>query len=154
MTTRAAIVAEFRRWIDIPYLHQGYTKHGVDCIGFIGGVGLALGMESALQWSRDPLMHSYGTSPDPVTLLMGVAQYLTPIADKAMARPGDLFLLNWPGTIPHFAGILDAGPPATVAHAFYSARKVAESRIDGQWRQGTTWDSLVKAAYSYREATD
>jgi len=51
MTTGAEVVAEARRHLGVRWRHQGRNLAlSVDCIGYVGGVGLALGVPGERQW--------------------------------------------------------------------------------------------------------
>jgi NlpC/P60 family putative phage cell wall peptidase len=151
--TRAQIVAEARTWVSTRYAHQGSTKGlGVDCIGLIGGVGVALGLPSALAWARDPAVKGYGATPDPVMLMAAVEKYLTPIATPD-AGLGDILILRWE-TEPHHFAIISNLDPRRVIHAYAAVRKCCETPINGEWRKGIPWSSLIVSVWRYRELID
>lgn len=150
---RAQIVQEALSWVGTRYAHQASAKGvGCDCIGLIGGVGLALGFEFAGQWAADPSVKGYGPVPNPSMLLAGVAKYLDPITVPD-AGLGDVLLLRFVQEPHHFA-IISSIDPMRVVHAYVAARKVCETPIDGYWRQGVTWRSLIVSAWRYKEVGD
>jgi cell wall-associated NlpC family hydrolase len=55
----AAVIAQAREWVGVPFLHQGRTRIGADCLGFIAAMLAELGSRVALahlplNYSRDP----------------------------------------------------------------------------------------------------
>ena len=149
MTTRAQVVAEARSWLGTPYRHQASLKGiGADCIGFVGGVGLALGLPEAVAWAADPTVKGYGRSPDSAVLMAACRRYLDPI-NKAVADLGDILVLRFDAEPQHFA-ILSERWPRRIIHGYAAARKVAEMSIDGEWRIGVPWHSLIVSAWRFR----
>ncbi len=147
--TRYDVVTEARSWIDTRYQHQASLKGvGADCIGFVGGVAVALGLPEALAWARDPAVKGYGGTPDGRMLLEACRKYLDPVS-TALAGIGDVLVFRWATDPAHFA-IISSLEPMRIIHAFSSARKVAENQIDGEWRKGTTWRSLIVGAWRFR----
>lgn len=153
---RAQIVEEALSWVEpspgriTPYEHGQHVKGmGCDCIGLIGGVGLALGFASARRWAGDPEAKGYGRIPDPIMLMRVLARYMTPIAIKD-AGFGDVLLFRFKRE-PHHFGIISDMQPMRIVHAYASARKVCENSIDGMWREGVSWRSLIVGAWRYRE---
>lgn len=145
MTTPADIVAGARSWIGTRWQHQGCVKGvGVDCVGLIGGVALALGLPGATEWRDAPAWHQYGRKPDPATLLAGCDALMDRIAVD-QAREGDVLVLQFNAGPQHFAIVSSDDPPAIV-HALAQARKVAEARLDETWRR------RIVRAYRYRVA--
>lgn len=147
-----AVAAEATSWIDTPYAHGQWKKDvGCDCIGLIGGVGLAMGFESARRWARDPACKGYGRQPDPVMLMTALAKYMDPIAFDEVGL-GDVYLMRWKREPHHFAIVTNLNP-CYITHAYVSARKVCETALDSYWRHGTAWRSLIVGAWRYREVS-
>ena len=115
MPTRAAIVAEARRWLGTPYHHQASALGaGADCIGLVRGVYRALlGREPAQVpgYGRD-----WAEATGAETLLDAARRHLVEI-DPATIRAGDILLFRWRPHLPaKHAGITGARPrPGTVA---------------------------------------
>lgn len=145
----ADVVATARTWKGTPWLHQAAVKGvGTDCIGLIAGVGIELGLPAAVAWTQDAAAKGYGRVPDPRMLMASCLKYLDPIP-KERAGVGDILVLRFDREPQHFA-ILSSLQPRQVIHAYAAARKVCENGIDGEWRTGKTWRSLIVAAFRYR----
>lgn len=57
--TPSLITAEFRSWLGVPWVHQGRTRHGIDCAGLIvcalGNLGLLpRGFVDPIAYGREP----------------------------------------------------------------------------------------------------
>lgn len=85
--TPALITAEFRSWLGVPWVHQGRTRHGIDCAGLIvcalGNLGLLpSGFPDPVGYTREP-------QPELARL---VERYC---ARVELAEEGTLVLLRW-----------------------------------------------------------
>lgn len=151
MTTREDVVREARALIDIRYRHQGRSKHGLDCIGIVGFIGLALGFPSAIAWANDDSCKGYGREPDAAVLLTACHKYLRLIDSP---QPGDIYLMSAEaegkatGAPRHFGVIVE---PGRIVHAYAGARKVCETGIEGEFKHGLKWADLILSAWSFRE---
>lgn len=145
MTTREAIVAEARSWINTRWQHQASVKGvATDCIGLVGGVGVRLRMPDALVWAADQRCRAYGRKPDVEALRAGCEAYLEQIPVDS-AGLGDILLMRYePDSDPRHFTIISALDPMYIIHAFATARKVVENRVDRAWH-----DRIV-GAYRYR----
>lgn len=145
MTTRELIVAEAREWIGTRWQHQASVKGiATDCIGLVGGVGVRLRVPDALRWAADQRFRAYGRKPDVDALREGCETYLDPIP-IADAGLGDILLMRYePDPEPRHFAIVSAIDPMYIIHAFASARKVVENRVDRAWRE------RIVSAYRYR----
>jgi len=147
MTTRAEVVAEARRHLGVRWRHQGRNLAlSVDCIGYVGGVGLALGVPGAAEWLADARFAGYGRQPNADMIYKACAEYLDPVSPKGAALPGDILLMRFEAEPQHFA-ILSALDPPYMLHALAQARRVVEHRMD------ETWQARVVCAYRYRGVT-
>ena len=109
-------------------------------------MGVELGLPDALAWAGDPILKGYGRSPDPRLLMAGCHRYLEPIAIAA-AEAGDILVLRFERDPQHFAILSE---PARMIHAYATARKVCETGIDGNWRWGKCWRSMIVSAWRFR----
>ncbi len=129
MITPDDIVAEARTWIGTPWKHQARVKGvGVDCIGFVGGVGVALGLGDALRWKADPTLRGYGRTPVPETLLDACDRFLqrVPIMQRQL---GDVLVMGFRAGPQHFA-IVSRLQPDCIIHAYAQRRAVIETPSD------------------------
>lgn len=142
MISRQQIVWEARSWLGTPWQHQAYLKGvATDCMGLVGGVALALGIEGATDWRDDPRYHCYGETPDPVVLLEGCDKFLKRIT-LLEAREGDILVMAFERHPQHF-GIVSQVNPMYLVHAYSSVGRVVENGI----RMARV---RVLRAYSYR----
>jgi cell wall-associated NlpC family hydrolase len=121
---RAQLVTEARRWLDVPYVHQGRTRYGVDCIGLILCVRDALEPWDALR--REP--RNYARHPRDGMLLDRVRA-----SCFLLARPEDgaLILIRWPKTPePSHVAIFAGG---NIIHAYQRAKRVVETGFRAHW---------------------
>ncbi|MCC6489139.1 MAG: peptidase P60 [Candidatus Hydrogenedentes bacterium] len=145
MIRRSDIVEQARAWIGTRYKHQGRVRGvGVDCIGLVGGVALAVGVPNARAWADARDLHTYARTPDPTLLLGGCAQFFerTPAP-----REGDVLLFSLQGEPRHFAIITETrdGKPHRIVHAYalMAVRGVCEQSLP-------IARAHVLAAYSYK----
>ena len=140
---RAAVLAEARSWLGTRWQHQARSKGvGCDCIGFVAGVALAVGLDDAARFFRDMDTEGYGREPNSTMLLRVCFRYLDPIA-LSDAVPGDILLMRFKSEPQHF-GLLSQRDPDYMLHAYAQARKVAENRIDAVWK------SRIVGAWKFR----
>jgi hypothetical protein len=133
VVSREAIVAEARTWIGTPFHHQGCVKQvGCDCIGFIAGVALALGIEGAERWRTNPAYHNYSRYPERATLEKGCAEFFdqVPIRDVTLA---DIFVMRFEREPMHFA-LITKLDPIYITHALFMRDRVVEHRMDARWQ--------------------
>lgn len=124
-------LAAARALIGTPFVHQGRTRHGVDCIGLIVLAAQAVGIDTRADRT------DYGRRPHGV---------LQPILDAAMVKvtdwqPGDTLVMAFRHEPMHVA--IYTG--ATVIHTYATLGKVVEHDLDARWR------ARVAGAYRLRE---
>lgn len=83
----ATVTAEFRRWLGVPWVHQGRTEHGVDCGGLI--VMALRKLELLPAGFLDP--QAYTRAPQP-SLAKLIEQHCRWVED---AGEGRLILVRW-----------------------------------------------------------
>lgn len=143
MASRADVITEARTWLGTRWLHQACVKGvGVDCIGLVGGVALALKLPGATAWAGDMALHSYGRTPDPRVLLGACAKYLDRVKEREL---GGILVMKFANEPQHFA--LLSGPDYII-HAYAQARRVVEHRLDALWA------SRILAVYRFRGLDD
>ncbi|MFY9326484.1 MAG: NlpC/P60 family protein [Georgfuchsia sp.] len=118
-----------RAYVDAetPFMHQGRGLHGLDCIGLIvvaaRQIGISIGDRT--DYPRDP---NGLLQPALTSQMLAVDHWM----------PGDVLLMRF-GTEPQHVGIFTG---TTLIHAYSSARKVVEHRIDARWSR--------RVVYAYR----
>lgn len=132
MTGAADVVAEARRWIGTPYVHQAACLGaGTDCLGLLRGVWLALvgpEPEGVPAYSQDWAEPSHAE-----VLLDAATRWLMPKPGMP-AAPGDVILFRMrEGCIAKHLGIqAEIGAHASFVHA-YSGHTVVESPLSAPW---------------------
>lgn len=87
--TRFDVVAEARQWLDVPYVHQGRSRAGVDCAGLVIVVARALGLVAP-----DFDVNGYARTPDGSSLLETCDELMTRIPLWEL-RPGNVLVLRF-----------------------------------------------------------
>lgn len=124
-------IAIARTWLGVPFLHQGRTRAGVDCLGLVlcalEAQGIVPSKFERLDYDRHP------TANDQLTL--GVARYC-----RRLEAPvhGCMLTLAWHSKPPHVALYAEDGPhgPTLIhANARRGVEKVEEVGYRGLWRR-------------------
>jgi cell wall-associated NlpC family hydrolase len=85
----AVAIAQARSWVGVRFLHQGRTRFGADCLGFVAAFMAELHSMTML----DHLPRAYSRLPQE-ELTAGLARYCREID----LQPAALVLIQWPGT--------------------------------------------------------
>lgn len=138
---RHRVVEEARGWLQVRWLHQGRTRHGIDCAGLVVMVARALGLSEydATNYQR----RTTGT--------LFLKHFSDNMDRKPVqnATPGDVLLFR-DGAYPCHASIVAERDGAlTIVHAHAPRRKVIEEELD----QGD-WKSKRIACFSFRGIDD
>ena len=115
-----SIIEAARKYLDIPYRHQGRCVAGMDCIGLVIAVGRDLGC------TLDDI-YAYEKIPDPQTLYEGLDANFTRVLRY---QPGDILVLRINREPQHIA--IYTG--STMIHSYERAGKVCENRFSEGWR--------------------
>lgn len=127
MPSRADIVIAARTWLDVPWTHQGRTRHGIDCAGLVIMVAHGLGLTDYV----DNTAYQRRTSGYDFLLPFRENMVAQPVL---AARPGDVLLFR-DGAYPcHSALVAGDEGALTIVHAYARRRRVVEERLDqGDW---------------------
>lgn len=120
---KRAIIQQARRYIGIPWRHQGRTPTGVDCVGL-----LFLVVKDVTGANIEFL--NYSRWPHPELLRANLKKFLIVIR-KDELEPGDIVLMRSGGVVCH-VGFYGDG---TLIHANLFEQKVVEHRLDSQWEK-------------------
>jgi cell wall-associated NlpC family hydrolase len=120
---RSDIVAAARRYLGVRWVHQGRTRHGLDCLGLVVTVARDLGLP--VQDITD-----YGRLPDTARLRSELMRQLVRQDGLAM-RGGDVLWMRFESNPIHVALATDEH---TIIHAYAQRRAVVEHRLDAEWR--------------------
>lgn len=127
MITVPALIEEARSWVGVPYLHQGRSRLGVDCAGFL--VALMRGAGELPSDFRD--VRNYGRRPNGELEAL-VARHCVRVPTAAS---GLLVLIQWRGhSRPSHTALL-TGP--TMIHCYERRRAVVEHSYRGMWIRDT-----------------
>jgi hypothetical protein len=124
---RRDIIAEARKWIGVPYRHQGRGKFGIDCVGLLIEVAKGLGHPVNAP-------SAYSSMPQGYLLLNPCNVQLWKPARQAVI-PGDLGVYwGWNQAEPqHFAFIGEHAGRLTVIHSFSKYSEVVEQAYNRLW---------------------
>lgn len=122
-----SLIANYREWIGIRFLHQGRSRLGVDCLGFIAAGAAEVGSNVFL----DHLPPNYGRDPQSILI-----EGLEKLTRKIDLQPGALVTVRWPLT--QFASHAMIYTGESIVHAFQSVGRVVETQFGDQWRSRMT----------------
>lgn len=126
VTDAAAVVAQARTWVGVPFRHQGRARTGVDCWGFPVMVLRALG---ALPDGFDRA--DYPRHPHGDEIERTLSRYCTKLPAPV---PGALIAVRWSRQVAHVAVLTDTD---TLIHCYERAPgggAVIEHGFRGMWR--------------------
>lgn len=118
------IVSEARKLIGTPYRHQGRSRFGVDCVGFI-----VLVMERLETLPVELLQANYGRLPR-AELIQKTRKYCEPLSHL---EAGALLLIRWPGEKEPGHIAIYTGEDGLMIHAYGTLKKVVEHGYRGAW---------------------
>lgn len=120
------LLTEARSWLGVPWVHQGRSRHGVDCVGLLVMVARALGVAS-----HD--VAGYARLPHGGALRALADQHLTPAARPLV--PGQVVLMRFDGEEQHIGLLGDYPGGLSLIHAHSRMGKVVEHRLADVWAQ-------------------
>lgn len=123
MLSRELVVVQARSWVGTPFLHQGRTRYGVDCVGLPIAIMEELGILP--YWFSD--VRSYGRRPN-VDLETLTSQYCVAL-DKA--EPACILLMGWKSADPPSHVAIYTG--STLIHSYQAAGGVVEHIYAARW---------------------
>lgn len=133
MNQRQEIVAVARRYVGAPWVHQGRSDDGMDCVGLVIKVAHELGY---IDWD----IKDYDRTAAPGAMLAVLQRHLIQVSREKL-RPGDLIALRYPTTnhIGIAADYVHGG--ISIIHAQATRpQRVVENRLCDDWLR------LVKAS--------
>lgn len=127
--TPQQVIEAARTWVGVPFMHQGRSRFGVDCVGLVICVSRSLGLV-AYDFERT----DYGRLALTSELADKLQQYCTRLEAPA---PGCVVGVRWQRTLAHLA--IYTGD--TLIHAYERRGRVIEhgcrakwpARIDSSW---------------------
>lgn len=119
-----ALIEEARTWINTPFRHQGRSRKGVDCIGYLAASANRFG-------ANVELPTDYSLDVDPVRFKNDLKKHFEEIP-LSRAIWGDLIVVRYQGKSTH----LVLRTPEGIIHASRQYRKVVEHGFEGDWKRG------------------
>lgn len=117
------LVETARDWLGVPFLHQGRTRLGVDCIGFVAAAAGDVGVSDFLV--RLPANYSRAPQGE---LFAGLA---AAAARVEVPEAGDVVLIQWPRAAhPSHVAIYTG---ETIIHCYQRAGRVVEHGFREPW---------------------
>jgi cell wall-associated NlpC family hydrolase len=127
------IVNIARKYVGTPFVHQGRSPHGVDCLGLLIMVANELnlhGRDGLPLVAHDNL--NYSRNPDTENLLNKLCACLTP---KITPEIGDIGLFKIDGNAQHLAIISDYNNDNLgLIHAYQNVNAVVEHNFSQNWK--------------------
>ncbi|HEQ98802.1 MAG TPA: hypothetical protein ENO22_05625 [candidate division Zixibacteria bacterium] len=117
MSEREQIIEEARSFLGVPFQHRGRSRSGLDCVGLLELVGLAV-------FGNKIELGAYPRHPSSRQVFEQINKYADRI-EGSQARPGDLVLMNYGGRSTHFGILSDKG----VINASAIEKKVVEQPL-------------------------
>jgi cell wall-associated NlpC family hydrolase len=119
MITRDRFLSEARKWVGVPWVHQGRNRHGVDCIGLLLVTCWALGL-------TEYDVRGYGRVPD--------GDFMRRECDRLMERalipqPGDVMVMRFSREPQHVLIRTERG----ALHAWAVPGRVVEVTMPDAW---------------------
>ncbi|MCC7546200.1 MAG: C40 family peptidase [Burkholderiales bacterium] len=125
MISPLLIVEAARAYRDVPYLHQGRSRAGLDCVGLLIKVGHDVGLIPA-SWDYT----HYERAQWPWVMLKEVRRWFVERRDGPY--PGDLIVIRPSPRLQHslHVGIFTG---SGVIHASFLVQRVIEHRLTSEW---------------------
>lgn len=123
VATADAVVQEARTWVGTPFLHQGRTRTGIDCVGLPIVV-----LQRLDAVPPDFEIRDYPRQPFQGELEQRLMTHCRRLPEPV---PGALIAIQWQRSLAHVALYTDTD---TLIHAFERRGQVIEHGFRGMWR--------------------
>ena len=114
-----------RSYLGVPWVHQGRSRHGLDCVGLAVVCLRDIGLDP-------PDRADYGRDPDGT--LRAVISGWDALSPVASPEPGDIALIRYKAER-HIAIVGQQPQGLSLIHADSRAGKVVEHLMDDRWRK-------------------
>lgn len=120
----------------VPFRHQGRTLRGIDCIGVLAAAFGVLGypIEDRTDYGRLPADRKLSAS---LELHFGPPVQRGPVPADVL-QPCDVVAMAWGSENTHVGLVVPHPHGVGLVHAYLSAQRVIEHRIDDLWRSRIT----------------
>jgi cell wall-associated NlpC family hydrolase len=135
-TNRDEVVAEARRWLGVPWRHQGRTRAGVDCAGLVVMVARALGLADYDTFGYSRRAHGQAFVEHFRAAMDGIR--------VAEAELGDVLVFADHAYPCHCGFLTEKFEQPHLLHAHISRRQVVEEPYIGEW------PAKVRFAFRFR----
>lgn len=126
-----------RAWLGVPFVHQGRTREGLDCIGLL--VMSARGCGLSIHDRTD-----YPRHPNANLLDRCMAEQLEGPLPASGLNAGCVVTIDFRGAPRHVAIVGEQGGRQTLIHTSYGVGRVIEHGLDQKWL------SRIHAVYRVR----
>jgi cell wall-associated NlpC family hydrolase len=153
IATRAQFVEACRSLLGVPWLHQGRSSAGVDCVGLITIPAIELGL---LERENDVANYQRGPKGDRLDVLLH--QHGVRLRNWKDAQPADILAIKYQSEPQHVMVVTRPWHPEwgfQVVHSFGSTElggSVIEHRLDSVWLKSHR--AKVHAAFRIRGIGD
>lgn len=137
MTTRQELVNVAKQWLGTPFEHQGRSRAGIDCAGYL----YMLALENNLETNDYQDIITYGRDPDR-TMELILDKHLIKQSINQIKLGSILFFAF--GRRGQHLGIVTDTKQQLFCHAFEPEKKVIETRLDKRWK-----DRFLRGVYDY-----
>lgn len=128
MLTAQQVVDEARSWEGVPFLHQGRSRNGIDCVGYFAVLLHHFGI------LPDDLRNnpSYGRVPNSSEFIDTIEKYCTKVENP---EPAALVVIKWPGAkFPSHAAIIEGKMERpNIIHAYQKVGRVVRVGYREPW---------------------
>lgn len=121
VTDAHALIAEARTWLGTPFLHQGRTHRGVDCVGFV-----IVSLQRLGCIPPDFEITDYPRTPTRDQLMQKIVSHCTRLPGPI---PGSMLAIRWKQEVTH-VGIFTG---ETLIHSYQKRGGVVEHSFRGRW---------------------
>lgn len=120
------VVAHARSWLGVPFVHQGRSRFGVDCIGYLAAMSAELGASESLK----ALPNNYARNPQAL-----LADAFRMLSKQIPLQPGAVILIKWP--LSKFASHVAIYTGTSMIHCYEAVGKVVEHGYSTPWPERT-----------------
>jgi cell wall-associated NlpC family hydrolase len=126
MIEPAEVIEHARTWVGVRFLHQGRSRNGADCLGFIAGMMAELGVTTPLEF----LPKNYARNPQSLLRIT-----LGSMTREIPLQPAAFVLIKFPFAKEAGHGAIYTG--TSLIHSFAGVGRVVEHGYGQPWLKRT-----------------